>query len=409
MTATVPEDRAGAGGFPLGRGWREFLTVSLICVALLGLLYSRTYRVAKTDPVFLEPWDHHKYIYMALHNPVDFHIAPHCWRFLNPLIAHFLPFDVDTSFLVIILVEIFLTSVLIYYSLAKWGFRQYDALAGMILFMEIPEAVRGPIFMVWRIDPVTWLFIIATIYLLLIKQPVWASIVLAAGIAGKDAVILGAPLYYLLYADRIVDRDKLWRGVLFALPAAIAFVAIRKFIPEMGSDPAYAATLPGNVAQSYNGQPGFGYLESLKVVIGWKIAEFSGWQLRAMTVNAFGILFLLPFFAWRENWMPFVRWSPFIALTYLSMLFSGSYERVLLICFPAFLILALNGLDHLRRMAGTGDGWVLGLACALFPITLLYPKRIEPFFEVQALIFILFMAAMLQWRQGGLKAVTPPA
>jgi hypothetical protein len=409
MTATVPDNRAGAADYPLGRGWREFLVVAAICAALLGLLYARTYRVARTDALFLEPWDHHKYIYMALHNPVDFHIAPFCWRFLNPLIAHFLPFDVDTNFLVITLSEIFLVGVLIYCTLRKWGFRQYYALAGVIFFMGIPEAVRGPIGMVWHVDQVTWLFIIATIYLLLIKQPVWASLALAAGIAGKDVVILGAPLYYLLYADRIVDRDKLWRGVLFALPAAIAFMAIRKFIPEMGSDPAYAATLPSNVAQSYNGQPGFGYLESLKVVIGWKIAEFSGWQLRAITVNAFGMLFLFPFFAWRENWMPFVRWSPFIALTYFSMLFSGSYERVLLVCFPAVLILALNGLDHLRRIAGVGDGWVLGLACALFPINLLYPKRIEPFFEVQALIFIVFLAAMLQWRPGGLKAVPPSA
>jgi len=233
--------------------------------------------------------------------------------------------------------------------------------------------------------------------------------VLAAGIAGKDAVILGAPLYYLLYANRIVDRDNC--GAACCSP----FQPRSRLLRSGSSSPKWVPirlTPPRSPVmwrRATTASPVFGYLESLKVVIGWKIAEFSGWQLRAMTVNAFGILFLLPFFAWRENWMPFVRWSPFIALTYLSMLFSGSYERVLLICFPAFLILALNGLDHLRRMAGTGDGWVLGLACALFPITLLYPKRIEPFFEVQALIFILFMAAMLQWRQGGLKAVTPPA
>jgi len=183
------------------------------------------------------------------------------------------------------------------------------------------------------------------------------------------------------------------------LPAVGAFLAIRHFIPEMGSNPAYANTLPSEVAQSYNGGANFGYWESLKVVIGWKIAEFSRWQLRAMTVNAFGILFLLPFFAIRENRIPLLRWGPLILGTYLSSLFSGSYERVLIICFPGVLILALNGFENVRKTADVSGGWVLMLPVLLFPINLLFTKRIETFFEVQALVLILFVAAMLQWRR----------
>jgi hypothetical protein len=83
----------------------------------------------------------------------------------------------------------------------------------------------------------------------------------------------------------------------------------------------------------------------------------------------------------------------------VSSLFSGSYERVLIICFPGVLILALNGFENVRRTADVSGGWVLMLPVLLFPINLLFTKRIETFFEVQALVLILFVAAMLQWRR----------
>jgi hypothetical protein len=60
--------------------------------------------------------------------------------------------------------------------------------------------------------------------------------------------------------------------------------------------------------------------------------------------------------------------------------------------------MALNGLEHLRQTAGVCGTWSLMLPLLLFPINLLYKSRIESFFEVQALVFILFAAAMLQWR-----------
>jgi hypothetical protein len=115
-----------------------------------------------------------------------------------------------------------------------------------------------------------------------------------------------------------------------------------------------------------------------------------------MSVNTFGVLLLFPLFAIRENRVPALRWAPFLAAVYASMiLFSGSYERPLVICFPAVLIMGLNGLERLRSLTGCSPRWPLALAIALVPITWLYPKKIDPMFEVQALIFILFLAAIL--------------
>jgi hypothetical protein len=395
--ATTTQPRLQAATYlPLGTGWRELLTVASICVAMLGMLYLRTYRVTRMDEIFRQPYDHHKYIYMAQHNPLDFHIAPFSWRFLNPFFASVMPFGLDTNFLALMLIEILLTAVMVYFMLKAAGFGQLVSLTGLFLYWGLTQATKAPLSMIWLADPLTHLIIVTIVYLILIKRPVWAAAVLAIGCCSKEVVVLSAPLYYLLTAERIFDWKRFRRGILFGLPALAVFIGMRVLIPEMGSNPAYADSLPREVASAYNGGFGFGYWESAKVVIGWKLHGPVGWQLRALSVNTFGLLLLLPLFAIRENLAPALRWGPFVAAVYVSMiLFSGSYERVLVICFPAVLIMSLNGLERLRSLTGASPRWPLALAMALVPLNWLYPKRIDTLFEVQALIFILFMAAIL--------------
>jgi hypothetical protein len=376
------------------------LAVVSICAAMLGMLYLRTYRMTRMDETFRQPYDHHKYIYMAEHNPLDFHIAPFCWRLLNPLFASLLPFSVDTNFLALVLIEILLTAVMVYFMLKAAGFGQIVSLTGLFLYWGLTQATRPSLNVVWGADPLTHLFLVTTVCLILLKRPVWAALVLAIGCCSKEVVVLGAPLYYLLTAKRVLDWKQLRRGILFGLPALTVFIGMRVLIPDMGSNPAYTNTLPHEVASAYNGGLGYGYWESAKVIIGWKVHQFSGWQLRALSVNTFGLLLLLPLFAIRDNLVPALRWGPFIAAVYVTMfLFSGSYERVLVICFPAVLIMGLNGLERLRGLIGASPRWPLALAMALVPLNWLYPKRIDPLFEVQALIFILFMAAALHGKK----------
>lgn len=400
MATTTPPKPQAATHLPLGTGWRELLTVVSICLPMLGMLYLRTYRVTRMDEIFRQPYDHHKYIYLAEHNPLNFHIAPFCWRFLNPLFASLLPFPVDTNFLVLTLIEVLLTAVMVYFMLKAAGFGQIVSLTGLFFYWGLTQATKGPLSMVWLSDPLTHLIIVTTVYLILVKRPVWAALVLAIGCCSKEVIILGAPLYYMLTAERIFDWKQLRRGILFGLPALAVFIGIRMLIPEMGSNPAYTSTLPYEVASAYSGRLGYGYWASAKVMISWKLHDSLGWALRAMSVNTFGVLLLLPLFAIRENRVTALRWAPFVAAVYVSMLvFSGSYERPLVICFPPVLMMGLNGLERLRRLTGVSPLWALALAMALVPLNWLYPKRIDPLFEVQALIFILFLAAALHGKR----------
>ena len=219
-------------------------------------------------------------------------------------------------------------------------------------------------------------------------------------------MVLGAPLYYLLTAEKILDWKQFRAGeFLFRIAGGDCF---RRHTPaHTGYEPQpriYTSTLPFVVASAYNYQLGYGYWESAKTVLNIKLHQPVGWALRALSVNTFGILFLLPLFAIRENRAHSLAMGPLHRGTvYLSMiLFSGSYERPLAICFPAVLIMALNGLERLRDLTGAGPRWALAFAIALVPLTWLYPKRIDPLFEVQALIFIVFVAAALYGKSGHL-------
>src|SRR5207248_7994890 len=154
-TSAVNEYSLGSSAvneFPLGKGARELISIASICALLLAAVYLRTYHVTRADAIFQQPWDWHKYLYMARHNPLDFHIAPFCWRFLNSLFARLLPFGVERNFLLLTLVELFLTGVLTYYALKRWGFPQLYSLAGMLFFWGLAEATRGPLSMPPSVD-----------------------------------------------------------------------------------------------------------------------------------------------------------------------------------------------------------------------------------------------------------------
>ena len=48
--------------------------------------------------------------------------APYCWRIMTPLLAKTLPFDIQTSFLVLAFAGVWLTGVAVYYMAKAFGF-----------------------------------------------------------------------------------------------------------------------------------------------------------------------------------------------------------------------------------------------------------------------------------------------
>jgi hypothetical protein len=64
---------------------KELSIISAISLVLTLIIFSRTELFIESHQDFIKPWDHHKYIFMAQH-PMQFHIAPFCWRIVQLLL-----------------------------------------------------------------------------------------------------------------------------------------------------------------------------------------------------------------------------------------------------------------------------------------------------------------------------------
>ena len=73
----------------------------VVVLALTGGLWCRTSLLTADHPWFSEPWDHHKYIYMATHGLFELRVAPFCWRIGLPTLVKALPLPVEAAFMLV--------------------------------------------------------------------------------------------------------------------------------------------------------------------------------------------------------------------------------------------------------------------------------------------------------------------
>ncbi len=348
--------------------------------------------------VFAQPWDYHKYIYIAENGPLNFHIAPFCWRFLHPLIAGALPWPLDTSFRILSLAEALLGGVLAYYLSRAAGFSQAAGLTALIVFFGIPPAAKDTVFNPWGVDPLSRVLVLAG-FLFLVKDRLWlACAAFALGVCAKETVVITAPLFYAWKARKWFDREWLLRSAALALPIIATFVAVRIFIPAWNADPEYVGRLPFSLAQVYDGKTSFVYSELIQAIF----AEYFttpawGWMLMAISVGSFGVFAVLPFLAWRANAVLLLRLSPFLLLTYVAMLFSSGWTRVLVLAFPAVALLALRGLHLFAKRTGAPELLFTAAAAPISLLTFFEFGGLTRHYVLQFLIFLLALGVAAIW------------
>ncbi|MGD8415128.1 MAG: hypothetical protein PVF33_12895 [Candidatus Latescibacterota bacterium] len=339
---------------------REFFLVAGVALVLIAALRLRTDTFTYDHPNFLNPWDHHKYIWMASNNPFDFHIAPFCWRVGTPLLAKALPFDIEKDFLVLSYLALWMTGVLMYYLARRFGFSKLTSLTGMVAFFSMGWAVKANLFNIFKPDPMAFLFTVLALLCVLDRRDLMYAIMLAVGVLFKESVLFVAPLYYTLRTQKLVDVRLLLRAAGLALPAVGVYFGLRFLIPMQNDDYFYLSTLPDALHQVQLGRSTYD--------LGWLWNEIGLERIRALspeslaqyTVGSFGVVpALLPLFAIRKNAMLFVRFLPFLLLVYVQILFATNDTRLIVAGFPAIIIMALNGADSI---AGTLRVNVLTLA-----------------------------------------------
>jgi hypothetical protein len=383
--------------------FRELFPVAALALVLMALLAIRTEYLTYDHPDFWVPSDHHKYIYLATHHPFSLHIPPFGWRLLAPTLARLLPFDLPTSFFMVTFLAMWMTSVAAYVLARVYGFSRTLSIVGMLMFLSLVWATKFNLFEFWRTDATAFFFVMLAIILVASRHDGAFCLILAIGVLAKESVVFVAPLRYSLMAEKPFDAPLAMRSLLLALPAIAVLIALRVGIPPMNQDPGYVATLPpalygvGVIGDNRT----YELLPRLAWVVAYRIRTFNLALLYAYTLGPWGIMVgLLPLAGGRTALRLAVRFLPFLALAYVQLLFAPvNTLRLLVIAFPAVVLLALTGVRRIMERFRTPPGRFVLLAAAFYGTLLLslpVPRLRVSLFQ-QAVIFLVLLPLLLGW------------
>jgi hypothetical protein len=346
---------------------KELSIISAISLVLTLIIFSRTELFIESHPDFIKSWDHHKYIFMAQH-PMQFHIAPFCWRIVQPLLASILPFSLQTNFILISIVSVSLSGIFTYSALKCYGLSPMISLIGMLMFYSTSWASKWPLFNFWLIDSMINMCVTFAVVLIVCKQDRWLMILLSIGVLIKESILLVVPLYYSFNAKSFWDKNKLFDTLRIVAPSILILLSLRVLIPECNSDDTYVSSLDPKMTveqpmgTSHKISEGelrtrgqqklihYNYIELVKN-IGWnRLTNTTFSDLRILTTRTYGVVILfLVLFASVVKRRLFLRIVPFILFGYIQLFVAVNTERLLIITLPAFILLAAYGIELLHQ------------------------------------------------------------
>lgn len=360
---------------------KEILLVVFITLLVVIGLFLRTDRMIYSHQDFIKQgWDHHVYIDMATNHLS--HIAPFEYRILNPLLAKLLPFDLLINFTILSFIFLWLTGIITYFMLKKLEFSSQLALTGSLFFLSLGWATRFNIYDFWLTDPLAFLFIVATMHSIFAKKDLFFMLLLSIGVTAKENVIFVAPLYYTFNNKKYFDSEVLFRFLCLVLPAILILFAIRMLYPITNTQEYNVVTLLQTIGLS-------------------RIKNLSIDKLYSYSIGTFGIsLIFLPLFSIRQNLFFLLKFSPFIVLTYSSLLFAVNTERVIVSSFPSIIVMSLYGIKNIANRTGVYEKFFILLPLCLVSLLLInkdWHYIIPSIYE--AMILLLFLALSLQSRK----------
>ena len=325
---------------------------AVIAVCLAALAARTDFRTAGTA-AFADPgWDRHLYLEMSDGNPLGFHIAPYCWRVLVPAVVAVSPLSSQPTMLVLTIASLATAALALHLLVSRWAGRT-AALASVVLFFSMGWGPRYLLSDFWLPDGLVFALVTVAILLAARGALVPFAIVLAVGAATKESCLAVAPLYYTLNAKRPLDARLLGRTALAVLPAAAVTLALRLGIEARNGDLAYIQSLPPVISRFPELFPRYNYLDLLGEVGHDQRLRYLGVDtFHAYSWRTFGVIpLLLALASLRSSWRLALRLSPFLVLVYAQTLVATDTERLLVLAFPAVLILAAIGMEQVLAMS----------------------------------------------------------
>jgi hypothetical protein len=357
--------------------------------AYVLVLAARTDALLPGHPDWSRPWDHRKYLAMAEH-PFEVRAAPFSWRVLEPLVVHASPLGTAPTFWLLAVAAVIGTGVAVHVLLRHLGVDLLLATAGTMLFCSLGWLTGYPLYDIWLPDALAGLVIVLAATAAVDRRPLRFAALLVIGALVKEQALFAAPLWYGLGAARLVDRRLLVRTAVLAAPAIVTLMCVRLMLPAGNEDPAALARM-GVEANAWDSLP-----QDPRVLL----ATFGAPRLPVLpfgyldwTFGAFGTLVVLAAFGGRATLRELARWSPFVAGVYVQPLLASNTTRLIALAFPAAVVLAVRGLDRLRRSVGLHDATVVVVPGVLVVADLVSPVNVRLAAEVAVVAAVLAVGA----------------
>ncbi len=406
---------------------REISLVLLVSLALTLIAFACTPRLVPADPGFAYPSDHHKYLRMAEAGLFRFRIAPFHWRVLVPFLCGLLPCSKTVAFSLLTFLSIWLTGAAVYLLVrgdpaalgSQSRFQPADGrgtgrgridvlslgpagpgLLALLLYFTLGWAVRFLLYDFWLPDGAAILLIVLALHAAMTGRALRLALLLALGVTVKESVILAAPVYYSWNASRPFEPRLLGRTGAILLPAAGILAALHLALPGLNNDPSYTAGLGDALTRLHAGVYQYAPLGAIPEILRARLHELSPARALAYLIRPFGVApIAFALLGLKDRWRAALRLLPFVLLVYLQILFAWNTDRLLVLAFPALLLLAPAGWSRLRRwgIAPEFVGLVLG---GFFALNFLghgqYPAR----FGLQAALLAVGVLAgvMTRWQ-----------
>lgn len=367
-------------------------SAAVLVVITLGALWLRTARLLPPDPAFFLPADHHIYAFMASHPIGEFHIAPWCWRILGPALAAGSGLRVDRAFEVITFLSLAATALLMFFILRRLRIDLHLSLLGVLLLMSLGYATKFNIYDFWLSDPLAFAFTAAAFLFVLLRWDVPFAICLAVGVLAKESVLFAVALHYGMRARQPIDARAALNTATLALPALAVLILVRAAIPAWNGRQDYVAMLPYPIRRNARTIPSY----DVSTVLSLTIQRRHLGETLVRTLTAFGavvpVLAIVGVYSARRF---AARLAPFVILVLSQLLFAQNTQRLLVLAFPALIVLAAFGLRWLRDERGVGSSVLTCLAVGTFGLGLLSRTEWMPNAAVQVAWLAAMVAFML--------------
>lgn len=394
MVARGVTGKAGSMGHGALEQWlaiRAGWLVPLVAVLGVTAVALATARLVPGDAWYGLPGDHHIYRWMAENGPTEFHIAPWGWRPLVPALASTFPQGVTFGFQAITAVSLAGTAAIMYVIARGFQFSRVESLAGVAFFLGLGHAVKFNLYDFWLPDATSFLFVALAVVLIQRKADLALALCLAVGVLAKESVLLVIVLHYALQVRRPFDRAALARSALVALPSVAVLVAVRFGINSLNGDAEYLRSFPHAIWLNAKRLPSYSFWAVFSDTVAARADAVFVSATKAL--SAFGLpLSLLAVVGAAVRRSLAVRLAPYLVLVFMQLLLAGDTQRLVVLGFPAVIVLALAGGVSLCRWARLGTGWLLALSLSLVLLAILsgpHEWQPEPLVQLAAVTTLL--------------------